>query len=328
MLSITDNFLYVIDAGGHQQIFDADKLKTSLLKAFEASGNPNGYLAEDIACAVESAMAESARAERIFTQSEVDAAVTRTLENAGCAAVAAFFRRSNSHLYITLDANILDANMLISRHLGIQEPAVSKLSRQVVDALQKLNIKSASPALYLELARHYEQTLSGHLPAASAALSADNHPNSGNGKFLLSSAEASSLMPPGGRVWLKNSVITLANVSRVYPNFRLTLDLCALADKLKLTSPVTELDLAPELYNAGEKTGLWLNLLCRHLNMEALPLYLVLDKLDEFAVRYLGTTYPEGRLTALDTAAFFRNALGYPVKKVRCRTTPGARNAN
>ena len=51
MLSITDNFLYVIDAEGRQQIFDTDKLKSALQNAFESSGNPNGYLAEDIACA-------------------------------------------------------------------------------------------------------------------------------------------------------------------------------------------------------------------------------------------------------------------------------------
>ena len=59
MLSITDNHLYVIDSDGHQQLFDVDKLKRALQEAFDASGNPNGYLSEDIACAVEAAMAET-----------------------------------------------------------------------------------------------------------------------------------------------------------------------------------------------------------------------------------------------------------------------------
>ena len=156
MLSITDNFLYVIDSSGRQQLFDVDKLKSALLEAFELSGNPNSYLAEDIACAVEAAMAESARTERIFTQSEVDAAVNRILENAGCANTAQAFRRANSHLYIALDASVNDANMLIMRHLGVREPSSMLLAKQVVDALKKLNIASASPALYLELARYYE----------------------------------------------------------------------------------------------------------------------------------------------------------------------------
>ena len=66
MLSITDNFLYVIDSDGRQQLFDVDKLKSALQEAFENSGNPNSYLAEDIACAVEEAMFESFRSERIL----------------------------------------------------------------------------------------------------------------------------------------------------------------------------------------------------------------------------------------------------------------------
>ncbi len=322
MLSITDNFLYVIDSEGRQQLFDVDKLKTALLGAFESAGNSNGYLAEDIACAVEAVMMESFRSERIFTQSEVDSAVTRILENAGYADVAQIFRRANSHLYISLDANKADTAMLITRHLGVQEPLAGKLAEQVVGALQKLNIASASPALYLELARHYEHCT---VPAAKPI------PESANltgGKLLLNSADAVRLLP-GNMVELwEKKIITLSNVSRLYPNFRLSLNMAKLAEAVNLTSPVTELQMAPALYDAGEKTGMYLNILCEHLQTTALPLYLILTELDIFAERYLGTSYPDGRLTALDMASLFRNALGYPVKKVRCRTKSRAQSAN
>ena len=322
MLSITDNFLYVIDAEGRQQLFDTDKLKSALLEAFEASGNPNGYLSEDIACAVEAAMMESMRCDRILLQSEVDSAVSRILENAGCANVAQVFRRANSRLYIALDANKEDAKMLITRHLGISEPFADSLAHQVVDAMKKLNISSASPALYLELARHYEHAFAGTLDAAPVTRNA-----SGSGKILLSSAEAAELMPQNSRHLLEDKIIAISNVSKLYSNFRLSLNLCNLADKLNLTSPITELELAGALYDAGEKAGMWLNILCKHLNLTELPLYLVLTKLDVFTEQYLGTTYPEGRLAALEIAGLFRNALGYPVKKVRCRTAPAPRNS-
>ena len=322
MLSITDNFLYVIDAEGRQQLFDVEKLKIALLGAFESAGNSNGYLAEDIACAVEAAMMESFRCERIFTQSEVDSAVTRILENAGYANVAQIFRRANSHLYIRLDANKNDAAMLITRHLGVQEPLAGNLAEQVVNALQKLNITSASPALYLELARHYEQSfvpVEAPLPA-----SAEN----AGGKILLSSTEAIKLLP-GNMVGLwEKKIIALSNISRLYPNFRLSLNMAKLAEASGMSAPVTELQMAPALYDAGEKTGMYLNILCEHLKLDNLPLYLVLTELDIFAERYLGTVYPEGRITALDMAALFRNALGYPVKKVRCRTSTGRKSAN
>ena len=322
MLSITDNFLYVIDANGRQQLFDVDKLKNALQEAFESAGNSSGYLAEDIACAVEAAMAESLRIDRIFTQSEVDSAVTRILENAGYANVAQVFRRANSHLYIALDANQSDAAMLISRHLGVQEPLAGKLAGRVVDALQKLNIASASPALYLELARYYEHNT---IPAAEPL---PTSVSSSGGKILLSSSEAAKLLLPGMEELWEKKIISLSNVSRLYPNFRLSLNLAELAESVGLTAPVTELQMAAALYDAGEKTGKFLNILCGHLQLETLPLYLVLTKLDVFAERYLGTTYPDGRLTALDMASLFRNALGYPVEKVRCRTGNANKSAN
>ena len=322
MLSITDNFLYVIDSEGRQQLFDVDKLKSSLQEAFDSSGNSNGYLAEDIACAVEAAMAESFRSERIFTQSEVDAAVTRILENAGYANVAQVFSRSNSHLYITLDANKSDATSLIIRHLGVQEPLAEKLAEKVVDSLRQLNISSASPALYLELARYYEHRT---LPTAPPLPASENTTGS---KLLLSSAEITRLLPENLKELYQEKIITISNISRLYPNFRLSLNLAKLAEKQNLTAPVTELQLAPALYEAGEKTGMFLNILCEHLQVDTLPLYLVLTKLDIFAGRYLGTTYPDGRLTALEMASLFRNALAYPVKKVRCRTSSEYRKAD
>lgn len=326
MLSITDNFLYVIDSEGRQQLFNVDKLKSALQEAFESAGNSNSYLAEDIVCAVEAAMAESFRSDRIFTQSEVDSAINRILENAGYANVAQIFRRANSHLYIALDANKSDALELITRHLGVQEPLAGVLADQVVEALKKLNITSASPALYLELARHYEHHTPPLVPVVPVAAASANPP--GSGKILLSSSEALELLPPVLEELFAEKILSLANVSRLYPNFRLSLNMAKLAEKLDLSAPVTELELAPALYAAGEKTGMYLNILCQHLQVETLPLYLILTQLDVFAERYLGTVYPEGRLTALEMASLFRNALSYPVKKVRCRTSTGSKSAN
>lgn len=324
MLSITDNYLYIIDSDGRQQLFDVDKLKSALQDAFAGAGNPNGYLAEDIVCAVEAAMQESLRSERIFTRSEVDAAVSRILENAGCAGVAKVFRRANSHLYIALDANEHDANMLITRHLGLQEPAAGRLAKQVVNALKTLNIKSASPALYLELARYYEHNDVPHLTAVAN----DQKGPAGAGKMLLTANDITAMVPENLRKLWDGKIITLSPVSRLYPNFRLSLNLYRLSEYLHLSAPVTELELAPMLYSAGEKTGLFLNLLCQKLDTPQLPLYLVLTQLDLFAENHLGTTYPEGRVTALDVAALFRNALDYPVKKVRCRTSTANKNTN
>ena len=317
MLSITDNFLYVIDSDGRQQLFDVDKLKSALQEAFENSGNPNSYLAEDIACAVEEAMFESFRSERIFTQSEVDSAVNRILENAGYAHVAQVFRSANSHLYIAMDVNSQDAGSLISRHLGVEEPVAGKLAEQVVGALKTLNITSASPALYLELARYYEHN---QLPVLTELPGTRSGAAAAGGKILLGSSEIAGLVPECCKSLWDNKVIAVSNITRVYPNFRLSLNLSALAEFSGMSVPLTELEFATALYDAGEKTGLLLKKLCNHLQTEPLPLYLVLVQLDVFCEKYLSIGYPEGRNTALEIAGLFRNALGFTVKKVRCRT--------
>jgi hypothetical protein len=208
MLSITDNFLYVIDSGGHQVIFDTDKLKNALQDAFAASGNPNSYLAEDIACAVEAAMMESARPDRIFAQSEVDGAVSRILENAGCAGVAQLYCRANSSLYISVDVNCEDTSALISRHLGLDGSISDRLAAKVVGALKKLNIASASPALYLELARYYEHTSveqneAEHLSGKAAAGS----------RMLLPAREIAALMPPEGKYLLEHTRLGIGEIA-------------------------------------------------------------------------------------------------------------------
>ena len=226
MLSITDNYLYVIDAAGRQQIFDVEKLKIALQEAFTSAGNPNGYLAEDIACSVESAMLESYRSDRIFTQSEVDGAVNRILENAGYANVAQVFRRANSHLYIAVDASVQDANMLILRHLGIQEPAAGKLAEKVVGALKKLDISSASPALYLELARYYE-----HNNPPVLTTPADKPAEPSGSKILLTATDAAGMLDDTARELYDSKIITLSNLTGLYPNFRLSLNLALLSEK-------------------------------------------------------------------------------------------------
>jgi hypothetical protein len=221
--------------------------------------------------------------------------------------------------------------MLISRHLGVDAPIAGKLAKQVVDALGKLNIASASPALYLELARYYEHRTAA--PELEAAVEAVNIPEAetlvpGSGKVLLTGSEALALMPESLRDAVEKKIITLAPVSRLYPNFRLSLDLTILADQLNLNMPVTELEIAPAVYQLGETCGKWLMILCEHLQFEMLPLYLVLKNPEDFTLRYLGTVYPEGRMALLDTAQLFRNALSYPVKKVRCRGKGGDVGAN
>ncbi|MPM31474.1 hypothetical protein SDC9_78029 [bioreactor metagenome] len=314
MYPIPENPIYVIDGEGLQQLFDPEKLQQSLQSSFIAAGNPDGYLAEDIALSVEAAMLDGARLGRFFTQSEVDAAVIRILETAGFAEVARIFQRANSRLYIAVDARLDGVRQLIERHLGLGGAAAETVALRVFQALNQLGIASGAPGLYLELARHYERQCAESITPPMPAAAPDTA-----GRFLLSAAEVGSFLTGEGRLLQQAGILQLTGISRLYPNFRMGLHLGRLAEYARLRPPVTEMLMADVLYRAGESVGQSLRAVCRHLGGNELPLYLKLPEFERFVRDWLEADYPAGRPAAMELLNCFRAALGYPVRKVSAR---------
>ena len=320
--------IFLRDADGGITPFAPERLQTRLIGAFCRAGmSDESYLSGELVLALEYTLQRTPRADGIFNCGEVDAAMIHLLESNGFPEVANIFRRSGSEQLVLLETSSAAIGDLLGAHLGCSEARKEKISAMTAEAMAALQIPAASPHLLLELARHYEH----HCPiaaegTANAALSAAGEVAELTGKaasgsrILLTTKETAQFMPEAGKYLLDDKILQMGNVSRLYPNFRLGLNLALLAEKLDLQAPVTDLELAPKLYQIGELAGQWLRNLQVRLGNTQLPLYLILKDLDVFANRYLGAAYPEGRVAALETAAWFRNALAYPVKKVRCRT--------
>ena len=316
MFPVPDNPIYVIDGDGRTQPFDAEQLQQTLAAAFAAAGDPDGYLAEDIVLTVESAMLKAARSGRTFARSEVDAAVIRILENAGCAETARVFGRTGSRLRIEIAPTVAGIQVLLERHLGLGESPAQQVACDVVRAAEKLGLPALSPGLCLELARCYEQLRAEPvwretaMPAATSGRA---------GRFLLSPAEVEESLAGEARRLSERGILKLAGVNRLYPNLKLSLNLALLTEDAALAPPVTELAFHRALFLAGEAAETALQAVRGRLPGMELPLYLKLPELERFVREKLDADYPAGKAEALDMLNDFRAALSVPVRRVYTR---------
>jgi len=318
MLPISENIINIVDGDGRITAFEAAPLQRAVAAAFAAAGDPDGYLAEDVVLAVESALLSSAAEGRCFTRSEVDALVIRILEWAGCAEAARIFGRSGSRLEIAVDPVAESVRPLLERHLGVGGSTAEELTRAAIRAVRRLGFTSAAPALYLELAREYEHRIAPpELPSAVAAA-----PNAGKKteRWLTAPGAVEAHLGGDAKKMFDLGVLKLAGVARLYPNLRLSLNLARLAELAELAPPVTELAFAPALARAGEAARAALET-ARKLAADGadLPVYLKLPEAERFVRDFMEADYPDGRKDALEMIGVFRAALGVPIRRVSCR---------
>ena len=318
MLPAPDHIITILDRDGQAAPFDADALQRAVAAAFAAAGDPDGYLAEDVTLAVESSLLSSAAEGRSFTRSEVDSLVIRILEWAGCAEAARVFGRSGSRLEIAVDPAAESVRPILERHLGVGGSVAEELTLAAIRAVKQLGFETAAPALYLELAREYEHRLAPpELPPAVAAA-----PEEGKkpGRWLVAPGAAEAHLEGEAKELFEQGILKFAGVARLYPNFRLSLDLARLAARAELEPPVTELALAPALARAGEAARAALTAARKLLPEGAeFPVYLKLPELEHFVRTWMEADYPAGKRDALEMLGAFRMALGVPLRRVTAR---------
>lgn len=318
MLPAPEHVINILDGDGRLAAFEIETLQRAVAAAFAAAGDPDGYLAEDVALAVESTLASAAEEGRCFTRSEVDSLVIRILEWAGCAEAARVFGRSGSRLEIAVDPVEESVRPILERHLGVGGRAAEELTRAAIAAVRQLGFPAAAPALYLELAREYEHRLAPPElpPAVAAAPEAGKKP----GRWLVAPGAVEAHLEGAARELFGQGILKFAGVARLYPNFRLSLDLARLAERAGLTPPVTELALAPALGHAGDAARAALTAARKLLPDGAeLPVYLKLPAAERFVREFMEADYPEGRRDAVEMLGTFRAALGMPIRRVTCR---------
>ena len=290
---------------GSTEPFDARALQLRLAATFVAAGRrEESYLAEDIAIAVEYALSQLPRPELTVSRGELEAAVLRAVEENGFPEVARVFRTSGgaieSTTEITDDAETLGA--LLKRFFrGAGDGRFERVLGEVRRAAKLLGIDSASPHLWLELARHYDRRI-----AAAERPAEDELP----APVTLTDTELAELLPETARKWVDSGVLGIGGVTSLFPCVRFRFLMREFAAYRHLTGTVTELELEPLLYRAGAVLEEVRSRIGQRLGKSPdLPCLLSMPDIFDFVAEHAGGERPGAASLAAELAGVLASGL-------------------
>lgn len=314
----------LLGVNGIGTVFEVDKLQAQIIHCFLTAGLRESYLAEDIALAVEHALSASSRPEKVFAETEINAAVVKILEDVGFPEVAAIFRSLNSCIGVTLSSEGQTIAELIRRHLDVDEMHLNYLTGQVLNAAKTLKISTAPPALYLELAKYYKSLMTTvPLELHVNVTRSGGRRMSGSSSLLLTPEMVYGALGPQGRRLIDEGIVRLLGVGKLFPSIRLFFMMTDYVRHCNLAVPVAEMLLIPHLYEAAEV----LRDCCRAANTlygaevkehaGSLPVYLTVPDLSRFAIEQLQGSWPESKGTCLELLEPLRQSIGGAIFKLK-----------
>ncbi len=282
MTETAHNAVLIQEFDGVRSFFDVAALQTRLIGCFIAAGRPDSsYMAEDIALAVEYTLRHAPRPEPVFGRGELDAAVIRTLEDTGFPDIARLFRQGGSESVIEVAATKPELAQLLRKYLACPEDRFEAVIDAVVAAAGKLDIASASPHLYLELARHFGRRALETAPQACL-------PTPG---VTLTQAEIINLLPEKAATLCRAGVLRINGITPLFARIHFFFMMNRFAKVFQLRAPVTELEIEPLLYVAGAELEAARSAIEKRIAApQPLPVILALPDMFDFITEYAGGT--------------------------------------
>ena len=232
-----DFIIYIREQDGFNSMFSAGELRARLYRCLSAAyvENPEDA-ADDITLAVEYSLLNRQQNGGIIDRGELDAAVTRLLEETGFSEAALFYRGNAGFEDEVIRTSEAALSALISRRISCRERDFQAVVGDVLNAARKLGIEEASPHLYLELARYFvkRNAQTGHatLPELPRLDSEKLERLPG-----IVSSSALQLMESG--------VISIQGLTAIFPCVRFHVSMQEFCRFFDVASPVTELLIYP-----------------------------------------------------------------------------------
>ncbi len=317
MIKLAEKSIMLIDSDGVMNAFDPEQLQAKIARCFVGVGIRESWLAEDIALAVEFALAQSPREEKIFSVSEVNSAVIRILENTGFPDAAVSYRSGNICSRILLAAKVEILEELIHKHLGLAGDHLSAIAANVANVTKKLKIEQASPGLFVELAKHLEnEFLNRDDVQTPVARRREKH-----SPWLISTEEIYVLLDPSERELIDAGIFRLSGISYLFPAIKIVFHIHDFSLFHRLQPPLTEMMLIPHLYTASDALRHWIdvatNLYRENCCNEPLPVYLNVPDMALFARQMLQMNWPEAEKECREMLAPLYTGLTVPLFKLK-----------
>lgn len=247
MVQAASKQIYLRDSDNGIVPFDCGELQTRLIGCFLATGlREESYMSEEIVLALEYTLLNSPRKEPVFGRSEIDAAVIRLLESIGFPEVAVVFRRNGHEQLLRIGCDEVTVAGLLSSHLGCSAERCAHIASLVSGSLDKLGISAAAPHLILELSRHYERDLAENdlLPESALLPEIPQH--------ALDRQKIYDIIPEEAKKLVNAGILRINGITTLFPSVRLFFFMKDFVLFNGLSAPVTELEIEPLLYSAGE----------------------------------------------------------------------------
>lgn len=312
MIKLSELVVMVTNHDGIISEFEAEKFQAEIIQSFLAVGNNELWVTEDIVMAVEYALLAHDSDEKIFSLTEIEAIITKILEDAGFADVAESYRRTHKQRHIAFSPERSYLLQLLNRHARLSGNSLEAVTDKVIAASEKIDIEAAAPGLFIELAKYYKsQLISKESPTLGKLIlpCASEYQNQVNIDKIKEQLHATSIS------YLNDNIIQLSSISSLFPAVRIAIQLKKIAVNAALLPPITELLLLPKFNEIAKAVNdivavadtLFNN--NENSSRRDLPLHISIPDMAEFAEYWLEAKWPECQPCCREMMSFLEEML-------------------
>jgi len=323
MINISNHTIFILLDDGRAVPFDSAFLQQRILDACLNAGVSDSWVAQDIALSVEFAISKTLNAGESGSvkAAEIDALVTRILEDAGYIDAAEEYGKVAGH-YLPENFRIAELRKFLEERLNLSGEQLASVAARVRNTLVSIAAPVPSPQLILELARHFRQ-----IDTDGVHLDIEIPKHHFAGASLIESAEIQNKLSTETAEMVSKRILTIHPVNlKVFQYLRIGVRLTGLVTESKLSAPVTELSLMPLFYPLAEcidSICLEADSICLERNFaDATPLKLLLDFTDTaiFTREWMGCQTPSSaEKTARELALSLASQLTHKPFKITCK---------
>ena len=240
MIQLSSSAIMVVNEDGTRRSFEFDELQSRLYKSCLSCGINDSMLAEDITLSVEYVLKKISPGVQVFAVSEINSFVVRMLEDAGYPEIARNFIKQNRIQKIDIKPDISLVSGIVCKHLAVDGEELESIVGKVLASCDILKIDKSSPSLIIELARYYrEKNFEFKTSEFNIPLIKSGSP------WCVKADEIIFSLSLDARVLTSANILSVKNVSRLFPAVKIDLSLFEAARFYSLENPLTELALLP-----------------------------------------------------------------------------------
>lgn len=323
MIKLCDSAITIINPDGTRFVFELDELQSRIIKSCLAAGIRDVWIAEDISLSIEYALIQDKDASRVFTLADINYIVVKILEETGYPEVAEKFRLQNDLEDETVKVSNDIVVDIIKNNLGLVGKALENVAQETKDALTSLNAADVSPALIIELAKHYKNKSSAVNEMRNISVTGSAEGES----WRVPVNEIMARLETDTKPFFDSGVLQVAGVSPLYPAVKIDLMITKFASQLGLESPLTEMAVIPHFFSLAHHINVTVAAVDQLFDditrgteaarTEPLPIYINVRDMSVFAKDWMHSLWPDAHECCEDMLYYLERDLERGVFKLQ-----------